>query len=280
MTQPESIATSPESMTTPKDAPGHIDVRRVDGLLVLEVVNPRRYNAMSLSMWESLGQAVQSADSASDVRAVVLQGRGDRAFVSGADISEFGEQRNDPDQVARYERAVASAQNALIACRHPTIAVIRGVCMGGGMGLAVSCDLRYCNARARFRMPAARLGLGYTLAGVARMREVLGAARCADLFMTARTFDGLEAARIGLATEVFDDTDFDRDVTERVSAVGGNAPLSLRAAKLALRHLLGNAGAPSANEVSAAVQACFDSQDYQEGQTAFREKRLPRFAGR
>ncbi|OZI74607.1 enoyl-CoA hydratase [Bordetella genomosp. 12] len=258
--------------------PGRIEADKQAGVLRVRFCNPARFNAMSLSMWQALHTVLVQAQEDEALRAIVLQGEGERAFVSGADISEFGAQRNDPSQVARYDQAVSAAQQALADSRIPTIAVIQGVCMGGGMGLALACDLRYCNASARFRMPAARLGLGYALDGVKRMSDMLGAARTMDLFLTARSFDGNEAARIGLAHEVFADADFAVEAQSRVEAVAGNAPLTLRAARLALRHLLN--AAPAAVEVEQAVQQCFGSADYREGQAAFREKRPPVFKGR
>ncbi|MBV7485933.1 enoyl-CoA hydratase [Bordetella sp. BOR01] len=267
-------------MPTDTVSPGRLFIETDAGLLRIRIVNPARYNAMSLGMWEALGAAVADAQTRPDVRAIVLEGDGERAFVSGADISEFGAQRRDPAQVARYDRAVAGAQQALTASAVPTIALIRGICMGGGMGLALACDLRYCNQGARFRMPAARLGLGYALSGVKRMRDVLGSARAADLFLTARTFDGLEAARIGLVQEVFADADFNALAAERLATVAANAPLTLRAARLALHHLQGGSQAPASEAVDQAVQACFCSEDYQEGQAAFRDKRAPVFKGR
>lgn len=261
--------------------PGRLDIQDdVAGILRIRIVNPARYNAMSLSMWETLGDSLVQASRRSDLRLIVLQGEGDRAFVSGADISEFGAQRNDPSQTERYDRAVARAQNALTTSPVPTLASIQGVCMGGGMGLALACDLRYCNAAARFRMPAARLGLGYSRDGIKRMCDILGASRVADLFLTARTVDGAEAARIGMVHEVFPNVDFPELVQARIQAVAQNAPLTLRAARLAMRHVLGGAGAPDAQQVDDAVQACFRSQDYQEGQIAFREKRAPAFMAR
>lgn len=264
---------------SPAPAPGRLDVVLDGSVARIRFINPARYNAMSLSMWESLARAVQDAGNQKDVRAIVLEGDGDRAFVSGADISEFGSQRKDPAQVARYDDAVASAMHALSACPLPVIAVIRGICMGGGMALALASDLRYCTLGSRFRMPAGRLGLGYSMDGLKRMRDMLGASRTADLFMTARTLDGQEAARIGLVQEAYAEADFDQAVARRIGEVAGNAPLTLRAAKMALRHLADEPEAPTQDAVDQAVRACFFSQDYQEGQLAFREKRLPVFTG-
>jgi enoyl-CoA hydratase/carnithine racemase len=264
---------------TSSPSPGRLDVALDGSVVHIRIVNPARYNAMSLAMWEDMARAVQEAGSLEGARAVVLEGDGDRAFVSGADISEFGSQRKDPAQVARYDAAVAGAMRALSACPLPVIAAIRGVCMGGGMALALASDLRYCTLGARFRMPAGRLGLGYTMEGLKRMREVLGTARTADLFMTARTVDGAEAARIGLVQEAYAEAAFDQAVAQRIGEVAGNAPLTLRAAKMALRHLAADLSAPSAQDVEEAVRACFSSRDYQEGQQAFREKRPPVFTG-
>uniref|UniRef100_UPI00366E690C enoyl-CoA hydratase-related protein n=1 Tax=Bordetella pertussis TaxID=520 RepID=UPI00366E690C len=179
-------------MSTDTHPPGRLAIDDADGLLRVRIVNPARYNAMSLSMWEALGQAVRDAQGRDDLRAIVLEGEGERAFVSGADISEFASQRKDPAQIARYDRAVTQAQQALSESAVPTIALVRGICMGGGMGLALACDLRYCNESARFRMPAARLGLGYALDGVKRMCDMLGVGGGAETILAALPPAGAE----------------------------------------------------------------------------------------
>ncbi len=260
-------------------AQGRIETARRGGEFHIRIANPERYNAMSLSMWEALARAVADADADADMRVVVLSGSGSRAFASGADISEFATQRSDPEQRARYGAAVAAAQRALAASCHPTVAVIRGVCMGGGMALAIACDLRYCTEDARFRMPAGRLGLGYALEGMQRFASVLGPARAADLFLTARSFDGREAARIGLVQEAFGHDSFEAVTRKRIEAIAALAPLTLRAARLALRHIADAPGAPEEAAVQAAIRACFESRDYAEGQQAFLDKREPRFRG-
>lgn len=250
------------------------------GIARLVISNVSRYNAMSLSMWESLHKHVKDAEGSPDVRVLVLIGDGEKAFISGADISEFAHLRNSPEQVKRYAEAVDTAQQSLANSSKPVIAAIRGVCMGGGIGLALASDLRYCSASSKFRMPAAKMGLGYDRHGLARAVAVLGAARATDIFFTARTFDGKEAARIGMVHDAFDDDRFDDEIQAIASAIAGNAPLTLRAAKLAIRLAIGDPGITDVSDVDRAVQACFDSTDYQEGQAAFREKRAPRFTGR
>ncbi|MDB5847504.1 MAG: carnitinyl-CoA dehydratase, partial [Rhodoferax sp.] len=220
------------------------------------------------------------------VRAVVLRGDGDKAFVSGADISEFGEKRNDPAGVAAYDAAVANAQAALASLRCPVIAAVSGVCYGGGLGLILACDLRYAAPNARFRMPAARLGLGYAFKGIQRMAAVLGVARASELFYTARVYGAEEAARIGLVSGLHDDVFAWAAAT--AAEIAANAPLTVQAAKQAFNAVLKSADAQAASAdiaadiaaVDVAVKACFKSDDYAEGRAAFAEKRTPDFKGR
>lgn len=237
--------------------------------------NERRYNAMSLSMWTGLADTLQQLRLQPDIRAVVLRGAGERAFVSGADISEFESRRSDPATVAAYDQAVDRAQSALQQFPRPVIAAISGICYGGGLGLALACDLRYCAPSARFRMPAARLGLGYSLKGMQRMVEVMGVARAGELFYTARVFVADDAARFGLVNAVHDDVF--AHAAQTASEIAANAPLTLRAGKLAL---LASQSAVDIEAVEAAVKSCFESADYIEGRRAFAEKRQPRFIGR
>lgn len=260
--------------------PGRIiaDVRA--GVLEITISNAARYNALSMSMWEDLARTLAEADRDAAIRVVVLTGDGTRAFASGADISEFGEFQADPELIARFNAAVLAANRALAACVHPTVALIRGVCMGGGMSLAQSCDVRYCAEDARFRMPAGRLGIGYEPEDIRHLASVVGTARAADLFFTARTFFGREAERMGYVQECFSVEDFAGCSVARVETISRMAPLTLRAFKLALRATTGAPDAPSAQAVNEAFLACFHSADYQEGQSAFRERREPRFEGR
>lgn len=152
--------------------------------------------------------------------------------------------------------------------------------MGGGMEIAGACDLRYASDATRFRMPAGLLGLGYSLDGIARMVDIMGASRAADIFLTARTFDGQEAARIGFVQETFAADAFESATQERIQALAGNAPLTLKAMRMALSHLLGRGAPPSRRQVLDAIRACFVSADYEEGRSAFLEKRKPNFKGK
>ncbi len=240
--------------------------------------NTARHNAMSLSMWRELARLLQEIDTDPGIHVICLRGDGDRAFVSGADISEFESKYASEDGGAQYDLVVNTAQGLLSNCGKPAVACIHGICYGGGMGLALACDLRYCATTARFCMPAGRLGLGYAYAYTKRMVDVLGVARAAELICTARVIDGVEAERIGLVHSAHDDVD--AHVEEVLGLIAQNAPLTLKAAKLALRASVASPAGQELGAVDAAVRACFASEDYIEGRRAFAEKRAPRFTGR
>lgn len=255
---------------------GRIDLRRDDAVAHIEISDPERRNAMSVAMWQDLHEAVQSIDADPALRVCVLRGVGDLAFVSGANISEFDSERDSPEAVVRYNDRVARAQSALSACRVPVIAAISGVCFGGGLGLALACDLRYASPSARFRMPAARLGLGYSAEGMREFVQQIGPQAAAEAFFSARVYDAHAAAELGIVRAVVDDVFAHAQAMAR--DIAANAPLTVQAAKKALRAALQRD--PDLGPVRAAVAACFASQDYAEGRQAFAQKRPPRFIGR
>jgi enoyl-CoA hydratase len=259
---------------------GTIETHRDGAIGRVVVTNPAKYNAMSFAMWQALPTALQVLDADPAIRVIVLEGEGEKAFISGADISEFETLRGDPDSQSRFNDAVDLAYKAPLNCRKPVVARIRGICMGGGLGLAAACDLRFCDDSARFRMPAGRLGLGYGMDGVRRFIACLGLQNTLDIFLSARIFDAPDALRMGFVSKVFATKELQAGVDAWLKDVVANAPLTLAAVKMTAQSVL--PGAPSAAEQKAlaAIAACFDSDDYREGAAAFMEKRAPRFVGR
>lgn len=248
------------------------------GIATVTLSNPTRMNAMQLGMWQSLSATMKSLSEDGAVRVIILRGEGDAAFVSGADISEFNELRSSPEAIVKYDRCVEEAEAAIGACPKPVIAAVSGVCYGGGLGIALSCDLRYANEDARFCLPAGKLGLGYAMEDVQRLHRALGTATTAELVFTAKVYQGQEAVKAGMAHACVDRVfDHANAIAERVAAF---APLTLRSLKMALQHIDKIAHAPSEQEVRDAVNVCFASEDYAEGRLAFAQKRTPVFKGR
>ena len=248
------------------------------GRIVLD--QPAKLNAMSFEMWRALPGAVAAAVADPAVRVITVTGAGERAFCAGADISQFGAQRTGDAAVAAYGEAVSAGSMALAEAAKPTVALIRGICYGGGMALALSCDLRVAAAGSRFRIPAGRLGLGYAYDGVLRLVRRLGPGAVADIMFTARSLTAEEARGCGALQQVYPAEAFEADAAAYVQLIAENAPLTLAAIKRTLLDWDRPEGERDPAVVAAMVEACFKSADYQEGQAAFKAKRIPVFTGR
>jgi enoyl-CoA hydratase/carnithine racemase len=242
--------------------------------------NPERHNAMSLEMWEATGDILADYKKDDDVRVVVLAGAGTKAFISGADISKFGSERASQEAVDRYNAATERAYAGVHDFPKPTIAMIRGYCIGGGLGLAVSCDMRIAADNARFAVPAAKLGLGYDYPGLKRLMDVVGPSFTKEIFFTARQFDAEEARTMGLVNRVLPDAQLEDFVKGYADTIAANAPLTVESVKFIVGQALEDESRRDMAAIAESVQRCFASQDYIEGRTAFMEKRKPVFTGR
>jgi enoyl-CoA hydratase/carnithine racemase len=241
--------------------------------------NPERHNAVSLEMWDAASRIMDGFAKDDDVRVVVITGAGGKAFVSGADISKFESERASEAATARYNETVAKANDALYDFPKPTIAMIRGYCIGGGLGLAVCCDLRVCSDNSKFAIPAAKLGLGYGFAGIKRLSDLVGPSFSKEIFFTARQFDAAEAQTMGLVNRVLPAEQLEDYVKGYADTIGGNAPLTVNAVKFIANQTVADEGKRDLKRCAALVKQCFDSKDYIEGRRAFMEKRKPAFTG-
>ena len=262
------------------EAPGKVNIKREGRIGIIEFDNQRKFNAVNMEMWQGVSKAIAEFTDDDQVRVVLLQGAGEKAFVSGADISQFGEKRDSAEAQAIYNKAVDGGYKSVLNCPKPTIAKIRGVCMGGGLGLASNCDLRFCADDAKFRMPAARLGLGYGFDGIERFSSLIGPDNTADLFFSARIFGADDALQMGFVSKVLPALELEAFVHGYCEMVTQNAPLTVAAAKRALLELRKAHANRDLAAVTRMVDACFNSADYKEGRTAFMEKRIPDFHGK
>ena len=253
--------------------------RKEGGVGYMTFNNPERHNAVSLDMWEA-AQGIL-ADFAADkaVRVVVVSGAGGKAFVSGADISKFESERSSKEAIDRYNIAVDKANTAVYEFPKPTIAMIRGYCIGGGVGLALCCDLRICSDNSKFGVPAAKLGLGYGFKGIKKLVDVVGPSFAKEIFYTARQFSAAEAVTMGLVNRSLPGDELESYVKNYAETISGNAPLTVDAVKFIVGEVVKPGAERDLKKCANLVAQCFASSDYTEGRKAFMEKRKPAFTG-
>ncbi len=253
--------------------------RKEGGVGYLTFNNPERHNAVSLEMWEAASGIL--ADFAADkaIRVAVLTGAGGKAFVSGADISKFESERSNKENIDRYNVAVDETNTAVYEFPKPTIAMIRGYCIGGGVGLALCCDMRICSDNSKFGVPAAKLGLGYGFTGIKKLVDVVGPSFAKEIFYTARQFTAPEALAMGLVNRMLPEGELEAYVKTYAATIGSNAPMTVNAVKFIVGEVVKPESKRNMQKCADLVAQCFASKDYIEGRKAFMEKRKPAFTG-
>ncbi len=242
--------------------------------------HPERRNAVSLEMWQAIPALAAELDADRSVRVIGLRGAGDVAFVSGADISEFSSTRTGASAAQAYEDTTAIAFAALARIGKPVVAAIHGFCVGGGMAVALTADLRIAADDAQLAIPAARLGLGYHAAGIDALVRLVGPSTAKEVMFCARRFSAHEALARGLVNEVVAKAQLETRVRAVAAEIAENAPLTLRSVKLVIRELAKDAAARDQAKIRDSIHACFESEDYREGVQAFLDKRKPVFQGK
>lgn len=241
--------------------------------------NPERHNAVSLDMWEAAEAVIAGFRADEKIRVMVVSGAGGKAFVSGADISKFEKDRSTKEAVDRYTMLVDRAYSAFAEFPKPTIAMIRGYCIGGGLALALCCDMRICSDNSKFGVPAAKLGLGYGFKGIKKLVDVVGPSFAKEIFYTARQFTAVEALQMGLVNRSVPPAELEKYVQDYAAVIGGNAPLTVDLVKYSVGEAVKAETERDLRKAADMVARCFASKDYLEGRTAFMEKRKPRFIG-
>ena len=242
---------------------------------------PEKRNAVSQEMWQLMPGYVEDLAGDDGIRVVILRGAGEAAFVSGADISQFKDRRRNMADEAEYRKISARGGEALAALTKPLLAMIHGYCIGGGVSMAISCDMRIAADDARFGIPAARLGLGYHYRGMEKLMKLIGPAYTKELFFTARTdFSAQDALRMGLVNQVVPKAELETFTRDYALKISRNAPLTMRTAKASVDQLVRPAAERDLALLDKLIAECFNSEDYQEGVKAFSEKRRPVFKGR
>ncbi|MGH8687166.1 MAG: enoyl-CoA hydratase [Burkholderiales bacterium] len=255
-----------------------VEKRGAVGWIVFD--QPAKRNAINGAMWRGIPEAMAKYDADAEVRCVAFRGAGTEAFAAGADISEFDKIRSAQAAVGEYDGLLDRVLHSIQDSRKPSVALIHGYCMGGGLEVALACDLRYCGASAQFAIPAAKLGIAYNIEGHKRLLETVGHARAREIMFLGRRYDSAEGLAMGLVHRVLPDAELDAYVDGVIATLLGNAPLAIANSKTILEEYAKAQGAPDANAMQRAIERCVQSEDYKEGRRAFMEKRKPGFKGR
>jgi len=250
-----------------------------EGVGYITFNNPEKHNAVSIEMWDALEKILDEFRSSKDIRVIVLNGAGGKSFVSGADISKFDKERSSKEAVLSYNKRTQKVYELLETFPKPTIAMIDGYCIGGGLNLAVCCDIRICSEKSKFAMPAAKLSLGYPFSSIKRLFDVMGPGMAKHFMFTAEKISASEALACGLVQKLVSEKNIETYVRDYALTISHNAPLTIKAMKQIGIEILKNPDERDLLLCEQLASACFDSEDYKEGRKAFMEKRKPNFKG-
>lgn len=254
-----------------------VSLERKDGIATVTLDQPARLNAINNTMWDRIGGIFTELDADASLRCVIMQGGGEKAFSVGADISEFEHNRSSVEQARRYAERTHEAMSRIVACRHPVVAKIRGLCVGGGLEVALTCDLRICSEESRFGIPVKRLGLVVAYSELEPLVQLVGPANAMEILLEGQVFGAARAHEMGLVNRVVPDAALDSEVHATAERIAEGAPLVARWHKKFTRRLM-NPAPLTAEELDESYH-CFGTEDFKAGYRAFLAKTEPEFRG-